>query len=96
MDLPEQRLVVHPRIQKRHPDVLEEDVRTAWRNAVRIQKREGSFDDRYLAVGIDQRGRLLEITAVRLDRETVLAFHAMKATVKAVTELGLKTKRRRS
>lgn len=96
MDLPEQRLVVHPRIQKRHPDVLEGDVRTAWRNAVRIQKREGSFDDRYLAVGVDQRGRLLEITAVRLDRETVLAFHAMKATVKAVTELGLETKRRRS
>lgn len=94
MDLPEQRLIVHPRIRKRHSDVLEEDVRTAWRNAVRIQKRAGSFDDRYLAVGGDQHGRLLEMCAVQLDRDTVLVFHAMKATVKALTELGFNERRR--
>lgn len=95
MDLPEQRIVVHHRICERHPDVTEDDVRTAWRNSVRIQKREGSFDDRYLALGTDRHGRLLELCAARIDDESVLVFHAMRATVKAITELGFNERRRK-
>lgn len=95
MDLPEQRIVVHHRICERHPDVTEDDVRTAWRSAVRVQQREGSFDARYLAIGTDRRGRLLEMCAVRIDDESVLVFHAMQATVKALTELGLNERRRK-
>lgn len=95
MDLPEQRIVVHHRVHARHPDITEDDVRTAWRNAIRIQRREGSFDDRYLALGADRRGRLLEMCAVQIDDESVLVFHAMRATVKAIIELGLNERRRK-
>lgn len=94
MDPLKQRLIVHPRIQRRHPEVTEEDVRTAWENLIRIQQRENTADEQYFAIGIDGTGRALELTATRTEEGETLIFHAMKATQKACKELGLTNRRR--
>ena len=90
MDLPEQRIVVHHRICERHPDVTEDDVRTAWRNQIERRKREGLHPPQYAAVGFDAKGRLLQIVVVYDPlNDVVFAFHAMKATWSMLNELGL-------
>lgn len=90
MELPEQRLLVHPRIHERHPDVTDEDVRATWRNQVKRRKREGLHPPQYAAVGFDAKGRLLQVVVVYdPGRDTILAFHAMKATQSMLNELGL-------
>ena len=90
MDLPEQRLVVHPRNHQRHPEVSEEDVRTAWRNQIKRRKREGIHPPQYVAVGFDGKGRLLQIVVVYDPKQdTVIAFHSMTATRKMLCELNL-------
>lgn len=90
MDLPEQRIVVHHRVHARHPDITEDDVRTAWRNQIKRRKREGLHPPQYAAVGFDAKGRLLETVAVYDPlNDVVLVFHAMRATWSVLNELGL-------
>lgn len=57
-------IVVDPRIQTRHPDVSADSVRVAWSNVVRFMAREDTDPLRYVAVGYDEYGRLLEMVAV--------------------------------
>lgn len=60
------KIVIHERINERHPEIEARDVLHAWkqcfRSAPRLRKPE-----EYLAIGTDARGRLLEMAAVRLD-----------------------------
>ncbi|KAB8292755.1 hypothetical protein DSM100685_0766 [Bifidobacterium avesanii] len=81
--------MVDPRVSKRHPDVSEHSVHVAWSNVVRFMPREGTDPLRYVAVGYDERGRLLEMVAVLDESDRWHVFHAMKATPKVLHELML-------
>lgn len=81
---------VHPRVSRRHPEVSDEDVVDAWSRFVRMTSRTGCYDDNYVAVGFDCRGRLLEMVAVRDKEGEWFVFHAMPATSKTLDELGLR------
>ena len=80
---------VHPRVHRRHPEIDDEDVRSAWRNAIAMGRRLDTVPHVLVAIGFDTNGRLLEILAVFMDEGTCLAFHAMKAAKKTFRELGL-------
>lgn len=80
-------VVVDPRVSSRHPDVSEYSVQVAWRNVVRFMPREGTDPLRYVAVGYDEYGRLLEMVAVLDESDRWHVFHAMKATPKVLREL---------
>lgn len=82
-------IVVDPRIQARHPDVSADSVRVAWSNVVRFMAREDADPLRYVAVGYDEYGRLLEMVAVLDESDRWHVFHAMRATTKVLRELKL-------
>ena len=67
---------VHPRVVKRHPELTEEDVLSAWNNAFTMAIRSTSTGDRYVAAGADAHGRLIEMVAVK-EADDFLIFHAM-------------------
>lgn len=80
------KVVVHGRIMRRHPEVTEADVLAAWRNRVSWSYRPGTDPLRYLAVGYDDGDRLLEMCAV-FDSDHWIIFHAMEATDKFIGEV---------
>ncbi|MDR0500236.1 MAG: hypothetical protein LBG97_03180 [Coriobacteriales bacterium] len=82
-------VAVHPRVKTRHPEISNEDVLNAWENAIAFARRDGAADDLYVAAGFDNSGRLLEVVAAKGKGEDWLIFHAMKATQKTLSELGL-------
>ena len=85
---------VHPRVNERHPEVADDQARLAWDNAIALVRREGAEDNLYVAVGFDNNGRLLEVVAIKRQDGTWLIFHAMKATIKTLREVGLVLERR--
>ncbi|NEG55455.1 hypothetical protein [Bifidobacterium platyrrhinorum] len=80
-------IVVDSRVHDRHPDVSDYSVRVAWRNVVRFMTREGTDPLKYVAVGYDENGRLLEMVAVLDESDRWYVFHAMRATPKVLREL---------
>lgn len=91
MEHHEQKIVVHSRITRRHPDVTKQDVQTAWIRQVKRQVREGLHPTQIAAVGFDDKGRLLQMVATYDPNiDTVLIFHAMRATKSLLKELGLR------
>lgn len=80
---------VHPRVHRRHPEIDDEDVRSAWRNAIRFVLRQLNEKDHYLVIGQGTSGRVIEIVAAREDDGSVLVFHAMTPpSKKTLSELG--------
>ena len=49
------------------------------------------FDNKYIAIGFDLAGNLLEVMYNRIDSETVKVFHAMKCRRQFREELGIGT-----
>ncbi|MEG0477417.1 MAG: hypothetical protein RR572_07115 [Raoultibacter sp.] len=84
----EQKVAVHPRVNRRHPNVGVKEVISAWGNRLCTQRRDGLEADHYVAVGFDLHGRLLEMIAVETD-DGWLVFHAMRATRGILKELGI-------
>lgn len=82
-------VIVDPRVNMRHPDVSDHSVYVAWRNVVRFMPRNGTDPLRYVAVGYDDHGRLLEMVAVLDESDRWHIFHAMRATPKVLHELKL-------
>ena len=82
-------IIVSPRVHAKHPSIEEEDVITAWRNAIAIRNRTYCPPDYYAAAGADSKGRLLEMVGVELEDGTVNIFHAMKLQDSMKEELGL-------
>lgn len=70
-------VVVHPRVEARHPELSEDDVLSAWENALVTCQRIGNASDRLVALGSDAKGRLVEMVANRLPEGTWVIFHAM-------------------
>lgn len=83
---------VHDRVVERHPELSKEDVRSAWLNRLRCQKRDGPWPPQYVAVGFDSKGRAVEMVAVYSpSNDETLIFHARTpATKKIMHELGIK------
>ena len=87
-------VVIHPRIQERHPKLTDNDVLHAWHSCVRSVPRLDRDGDEYIAVGMDAHGRLLEMIARRTTSGLFVIFHAFTPpTRKALVELGM-TRRR--
>ena len=82
---------VHPRVHDRHPNVSDDDAIHAWRNAIVIKLFDtDESGERLRAVGPDQKGRMLEMTAVELANGDVFIFHAMTPPAKKTyKELGI-------
>lgn len=84
------RVVVHPRVVARHPELTEADVLNAWFHCIRSAPRVGKKVNQYVAVGIDLKGRLIEIVGVRSIGGSWILFHAMRPpSKKTLRELGL-------
>lgn len=80
---------VHSRVMARHPELSEDDVRSAWRNAIELVRRECDDGVRYVAAGADSRGRLIEMVAMARDG-AYLIYHAMTPpSKKTLAELHL-------
>jgi hypothetical protein len=85
-------IVVHPRVNKRHPAIKDEDVIYACKHVIAAKERiddDGSEESYFAIAGIDEKGRLLEAVGVMLDDNTLLVYHAMKLTEKMKKELDL-------
>lgn len=82
-------IVVHPRVHSRHPEISEEDVVAALKNAVAVVNRTYEPPDIYAAAGAEGKGRMLEVLGVELEDGSFLVYHAMKLTAKMRRELGL-------
>jgi len=63
--------------------------RVGVRVCVRFMAREDTDPLRYVAVGYDEYGRLLEMVAVLDESDRWHVFHAMRATPKVLRELKL-------
>ncbi|WP_304426471.1 hypothetical protein [uncultured Adlercreutzia sp.] len=82
-------IIVHPRVNQRHPEVSDEDAIAAWRHPLAITRRAFEPPDIYTAAGVDGKGRLLELIGVELEDGSLMIYHAMKPTRKMSQELGL-------
>lgn len=82
-------LFIHERINLRHPEITEQDVKSAWKNCVALRHRNFDPPSYYVAAGIDRRGRLLEMVGVELEDNNLLIYHCQKMTLKVATELEL-------
>ena len=67
---------IHPRIFRRHPQLNEEDIRTAWRNSYYEALRADSQNyPEYLWIGVDSKGRDVEMVGTLTD-DGWLIYHA--------------------
>ena len=67
---------IHPRIFLRHPQLNEEDIRTAWRNSYYEALRADSQNyPEYLWIGVDSKGRDVEMVGTLTD-DGWLIYHA--------------------
>lgn len=83
---------VDPRIGRRHPELSNDDVSSAWRNALVVVERSTTThpDTMLVAVGFDAKGRLLEMVGIVLENERVHVFHAMTPpSKKTLRETGM-------
>ena len=86
------KVTIDERIARRHPELSEDDVKSAWNNAIQYAERTTDDLDAPLlvAVGSDSRDRLLELVAVA-GEESIHIFHAMTPpSKKTLEELGVK------
>ena len=68
--------MVHPRVHERHPEIEDGDVLAAWRSALASAPRMDGTGS-WITVGVDGRGRLLEMVSVRNREGCWLVCHAM-------------------
>ena len=81
---------VHPRICRRNPEISADDVLDAWENCLRSSHRSGGEFEDYVAIGIDKKGRIIEMVATQKPDNSWLIYHAFTPpTKKVLQELGL-------
>lgn len=87
----------HDRVETQHPEqnITKDDAVTAWYNAIRSKPRLDKNPDEYLAIGIDGKGRLMELVAIRDEDGDFLIYHAfIPPQDNAKKELGIYRKGR--
>ena len=83
-------VVVHERISLRHPEIEARDVIHAWRHAFVMQRRELQIPGVVIALGVDWKGRVLEMIGAGQEDGRVLVFHAFTPPTKTfLEELGV-------
>lgn len=80
-------VVVHPHALKH--DISEEGILFAWNNYLRKQQRAVPHEDEYVAIGLDKRGRLLQIVGVMRPGIMLIIHAMMPPSKKVLRELGL-------
>lgn len=83
------RVSVHPRVNKKRPEIEDADVIQAFENTLSSWTR-ATFPLTLVGVGMDAKGRLLEYIAVENEPYGWLIFHAMPASTKVLIEVGLR------
>lgn len=73
-------IIVHPRVSERHPELAENDVRSAWISAwefgrVALRQDSPNFPE-YVCCGFDEEGREIEMVGT-LTKDGWLVYHAM-------------------
>lgn len=71
------RIFVDDRVPKRHPQIEKQDAIDAWANCVKSCPRLKKNPDEYLAIGVDKKGRFLELVAIRDAFGDWLIYHAI-------------------
>lgn len=80
------------RVETRHPEqrITKDDAVAAWRNAIRSKPRIDKNPSEYIAIGIDGKGRLMELVAIRNEEGDFLIYHAfVPPQENAKRELGI-------
>jgi len=83
------RIKVHPRINEKRPDISDEDVIVAWINHLIIRRRYVEELSQLRVIGIDGKGRFLQMVAAEKEDGILLIYHAMKLTNRFAKELDL-------
>ncbi len=86
------RVYVDDRVETRHPElhITKDDAIAAWYNAIKSRPRLEKNPDEYLAIGIDGKGRMMELVAVRDGDGDFLIYHAFTPPqANAKKELGI-------
>lgn len=88
-----EEIIVHPRVLARHPQLSEEDVRTAWRNAhyEALRPESPNFPE-FLWIGIDGKDREVEMVGVPTDGG-YLIYHANTPVSKRVRDEIVRSRR---
>ena len=81
-------VIVMERVHLCHPDIDQHDVIKAWDNIQKSMRRNVKPYN-YVAVGIDGKGRQLEMLAFLDENSDWIVYHAMRATRKVLRELGV-------
>ncbi|WEV47055.1 hypothetical protein OZX62_01810 [Bifidobacterium sp. ESL0690] len=81
--------IIHPRIHERHPNISDDDVIAAWHSLVDLTRRKNNIN-RWVAIGIDGKGRSLELVcSIKPDGRWII-FHAYTPPTKGILkELGM-------
>ena len=70
------RLEIHPRVFLRHPQLSEEDIRTAWKNSYYEALRADIANyPEYLWISADSKGRDIEMVGTLIDGGWLI-YHA--------------------
>lgn len=70
-----EHVIVLDRVTERHPDVSKKDAADVWNNCIRCMPAYEGDPDRYLAIGTDNKGRLIELVVVRQEGGLWLVIH---------------------
>jgi hypothetical protein len=88
------KIFVDDRVASRHPDISEEDAVAAWANCINSRPRIDKDPNEYLAIGVDGKGRLIELVVLRDANGDWLIYHAMcPPTENAKRELRMKRRK---
>ena len=85
-----EKAIVHERVCRLHPELTDDDVLTAWAHIIRSFTRTWTDQRECVAVGVDGKGRLVEMIALRSLDGSWLIYHALTPPAKKVLkEMGL-------
>lgn len=74
-------VIVLDRVFRRHPELAEPDVRSAWNARIKTQYRLSDERPYLVAVGVASSGRPIELIAFE-DEEDIVIFHALTPPTK--------------
>lgn len=75
------KIVVHPRVHERHPELSDEDVVNAYQAAIASAYRD---DEAWIVLGLDAKGRTVEMIGRFIRRDLFLIYHAMTTPTKKI------------
>lgn len=76
------KVLVHPRVTRRHPDLTERDVLAAWQRTIEFIRRADT--DQWVAIGPAPDGRMVEMVAEKLPQGWLI-YHAMTQPTRKTT-----------